>query len=220
MLTALFDFDGCLADTKNVHIAAWERAFGEVGWEVAPEEAAETAEIDDRAFLRKFFAKRKLADAQVNFEAWLDRKKRIALQILQDSPRLQHGVVRLIQALRDSGAVRLAVVSTSHRANIETVLKAHGLLDAFELIIAKEDVVAVKPDPEGYSLAVERLSADPEQTVVIEDSPTGLAAARAAGLRVIAVGHDRPQGEWCGDAPYLPDFRDLDAALRVIGLAG
>jgi beta-phosphoglucomutase len=97
------------------------------------------------------------------------------------------------------------------------VLRASGLLDAFEFIVAKEDVTVPKPDPEGYRLALARLGLPGSDVVAIEDSPGGLAAARGAGVRTVAVGHRRPLREWAGDSAFVPDLADLAAAIAVIG---
>ena len=135
------------------------------------------------------------------------------MHMLKDSPRLYPGVVDLVRKLQ--GRVRLAVVSGTWRENIKTVLAAAGLADAFETIVGKEDVTAVKPAPEAYQLALKRLRLSARSTVAIEDSPSGIAAARAAGIRAIAVGHRRPFGDWVGDATYISGFEPVEGLLQA-----
>ncbi|HEX8201035.1 MAG TPA: HAD-IA family hydrolase, partial [Isosphaeraceae bacterium] len=149
-----------------------------------------------------------------NIAGWVRRKQELTVALLADAPRLFPGLAALIRRLQPN--TRLAVVSTTWRANIETVLRAAGLADAFELVVAKEDVEAPKPDPACYRLALARLRLSAPAAVALEDSPTGIASARAAGLRPVAVGHRRPPGDWNGTAPYLPDFTDIDAVLRTL----
>src|SRR3954463_5726992 len=211
----LFDFDGVLADTENIHVAAWQRTFADLGWEVPDEVCARAAEQDDREFLAAIFAEKKIEDGDV--EGWVRRKQELTLKILNDSPRLYPGVADLVRALR--GRVRMAVVSTTWRANVEAVLLGSGLADAVELIVGKEDVKAVKPDPECYRLALKRLRIAASSAVALEDSPRGLEAARGAGVRVLAVGHRRPKGEWCGDAEYVADLARSAPLLEALGLA-
>lgn len=208
----LFDFDGVLADTENVHIAAWERTFGRMGWDVPPEVCARAAEEDDRAFLRDVLATRGVDEGDI--DGWVGRKQELTRSMLADSPRLYPGITPLIARLRDR--YRLAVVSTTWRENVTAVLESAGLLDAFELIVAKEDVEAVKPDPAAYRLALSRLNLQPAEALALEDSSTGLEAARAAGIRVLAVGHRRPQGDWTGDAPYLASLGNPDDLERLL----
>ncbi len=213
-LAVLFDFDGVIADTENVHVAAWQRTFGVMGWIEADETCARAAEIDDRAFVAEVFERRKIDGG--NVEGWVARKQELTLQLLADSPRIFRGVVALIERLQRD-RIRLGVVTTTWRANVEAVLKASGLVEAFELIVAKEDVTAAKPDPEGYRLALAKLGLDASDVVAIEDSPTGLAAAKAAGLRVVAVGHRRPQGEWTEGATFVPELTDMVATIAALG---
>jgi HAD superfamily hydrolase (TIGR01509 family) len=209
-----FDFDGVIADTENVHVAAWERTFGAMGWDVAPEVCARAAEVDDRAFLAELFARRAIPDGDV--DGWVRRKQKLALEMLSDAPRLYAGVADLVARLR--GRARLAVVSTTWRENIDVALRSSALADAFELIVAKEDVRVPKPDPECYRLALKRLRIDPTEAVALEDSVTGLAAAKGAGLRCLAVGHRLPDEEWTKGAVYLSDLTNRVAVLRAIGL--
>jgi beta-phosphoglucomutase len=210
----LLDFDGVIADTENHHVAAWERTLNAMGWEFPPEVMAKAAEIDDRDFLADLFARRGVADG--NVDGWVRRKQALILRMLTDEPRVYHGVAELVAAL--SGRVRLAVVSGTWRENVEAVLRAAGLESAFKTIVVKEDVALQKPDPECYQLALRRLAVAPSQAVAIEDSPTGLSAARSAGLHVIAVGHRRPRGEWVAGAPFLDDLRNTEAVVSAIGI--
>jgi beta-phosphoglucomutase len=211
----LFDFDGVLADTENIHVAAWQRTFTDFGWEVPDVVCARAVEEDDRSFLASVFVERTIEGGDV--AGWVRRKQELTIAMLNDSPRLYPGVPELIRAIH--GRVRLAVVSGTWRANVEVVLRASGLTDAFELIVGKEDVDAGKPDPACYRLALKRLKIAASRAAALEDSPTGIAAARAAGLRILAVGHRRPPGDWTGPAEYLPDLTRPAKVLEILGLA-
>jgi beta-phosphoglucomutase len=210
----LLDFDGVIADTENHHIAAWQRTLSALGWQVSDSIAAVSAEVDDREFVEDLFASRGVPAVKV--EEWVRRKQALTIQMLEHSPRVYPGVVELVQELR--GRVRLAIVSGTWRENIETVLGAVGLTGAFATIIAKEDVKAVKPDPEAYLLALRQLKLRASSAVAFEDSPTGLMAARAAGLPVIAVGHRRSFGDWVGNAAYISGLEPIEGLLKHLGL--
>jgi beta-phosphoglucomutase len=210
----LLDFDGVIAETENHHIAAWQRTLSVLGWQVPDEVAARASEIDDREFLAELFAKRgipcdKIAD-------WVKRKQVLTVQLLRNSPRLYPGVADLVHKLE--GKVRLAVVSGTWRENVQTVLEAVGLAGSFETIIGKEDVTLVKPAPEAYHAALKRLKLPARSVVAVEDSPSGLVSARAAGIRVIAVGHRRPFGDWVGPATYISGFEPVEGLLTHLGL--
>ena len=150
----LFDFDGVIADTENVHVAAWQRTFGLMGWLESDEACARAAEVDDRAFVAEVFARRKIDGGDV--EGWVARKQ----ELTAPAPgRLPQGLSRASPRWSSgSGAgPGSAVVTTTWRANVEAVLEASGLAEAFEFVVAKEDVEATKPDPEGYRLALTKL---------------------------------------------------------------
>ena len=210
----LLDFDGVIADTENHHIAAWQRTLSILGWQVPDEVAARSADIDDRQFLNEVFNQRGVVSDKI--DDWVRKKQVLTVQMLRDSPRLYPGVVELIRKLEDRA--KLAVVSGTWRENIQTVLDTSHLAGSFELIIGKEDVTSVKPAPEAYQLALKRLRLSPKSCVAIEDSPSGLAAARAAGIRALAVGHRRSFGDWVGDAAYVSGFEPVEGLLRHLGL--
>jgi HAD superfamily hydrolase (TIGR01509 family) len=206
----LFDFDGVIAETENHHVAAWQRTLGFMGLQVADDVAMRAMEDDDREFLTALFAERNIPIDRV--DDWVGRKQELTVELLRRAPRVYPGVVEVVRALH--GRTRLAVVSGTWRENVEAVLDAAGLADAFDLIVAKEDVTRRKPDPEAYLVALEKLRLPPQSVVVLEDSPTGIASARAAGIgRIIAVGHRRPRGDWTAGAEYLDAIASMARAL-------
>ncbi|MFO0909596.1 MAG: HAD family phosphatase [Isosphaeraceae bacterium] len=211
----LFDFDGVIADTENHHIAAWQRTLAAIGWVVSDEVCQKAMEKDDRIFLAELFTEREIKGGDV--EGWVRRKQTLTQTLLADAPRIYPGIAALLERLR--GKVTLGVVSTTWRDNVTLVLEAARLRSYFDLIIAKEDVVLPKPDPEPYRRAVESLSLSPEQAVAIEDSPGGIASALGAGLRALAVGHRHGEGPWTCGAPFLADLRQTEAVIQQLGLS-
>ena len=93
----------------------------------------------------------------------------------------------VVDFIRRHTASRLAVGSNAEPANIEFVLRGSGLKQAFRVILDGHQVERPKPDPEMYLKAAQMLETVPGDCIVFEDSPTGLAAARAAGARVVAI---------------------------------
>jgi HAD superfamily hydrolase (TIGR01509 family) len=184
-----------------------------MGWQVADEVAARSEEIDDRQFLADLFAQHGIEGAKI--EEWARRKQVITVRLLKDAPPLFPGVVDLIKKL--DGRARLAIVSGTWRENIRAVLEATRLAGSFGSIVAKEDVAAVKPAPDAYQLALKRLRLSTRSVVALEDSPTGLASARAAGIRAVAVGHRHPFGEWVGDATYISGLEPAEGLLQHLG---
>jgi len=96
------------------------------------------------------------------------------------------GVVSILLAARDLGLSR-AVASSSSCGWVEGWLLRHEIRALVDVVVARDDVRQVKPDPELFLLAAERLGVPPPACVVFEDSPNGMRAALAAGMRCVAV---------------------------------
>jgi HAD superfamily hydrolase (TIGR01509 family) len=125
------------------------------------------------------------------------------------------GVLSLLGEVRTAGLPH-ALVTSSEPAVVDAVL---GRLDVrFEVVVCAADVVHAKPDPEGYRLAAAKLGADPRRCIALEDSANGVAAAEAAGCRVIAVPSIAPVPERPGRA-VLPTLAGVTLA-RLQELAG
>lgn len=114
------------------------------------------------------------------------------------------GAVELVDALLAAGTP-IALASNSPRAFVERVLASAGLTGRFAVVLGGDEVAAPKPAPDIYLAACERLGVAPADAVGLEDSPTGVAAARAAGMTVVGV-------------PYLDDL-ELDADVVAASLA-
>jgi HAD superfamily hydrolase (TIGR01509 family) len=104
----------------------------------------------------------------------------------------------------------LALATSSNREIIDLVLEVGGLRDAFRATVSSEEVAAGKPAPDVYLEAARRLSVAPERCAAIEDSTNGLLAARAAGMRVVAV----------PNPAFPPEERGLAVADVVLGDIG
>jgi HAD superfamily hydrolase (TIGR01509 family) len=96
------------------------------------------------------------------------------------------GAVELIEALKEAG-VPVGLVSNSTRRFVDAALEAAGLTTTFDVTVVGDEVAAAKPAPDAYLAGAAALGADPARCVALEDSPTGLEAARAAGMRTIGV---------------------------------
>jgi beta-phosphoglucomutase len=113
--------------------------------------------------------------------------------------------------------VPVAIVSGAARAEIEPVIEAAGIASLFTAIVPAEDVARGKPDPEGYRRALELLGGDldPGDVLVFEDTEAGIASARAAGMRVVAVrGTLLP--ERLAAAEEIVDRVDVDVLRRYL----
>ena len=114
--------------------------------------------------------------------------------------------------------VPVAIVSGAYRREIEPVVEKAGLTDAVRVLVAADDVTRGKPDPEGYVRALEALADDlaPADVVAFEDTEAGIASARAAGLRCVAVRGTLPD-ERLAAAEAIVDEIDVEIVRSLVG---
>ena len=127
------------------------------------------------------------------------------------------GLIHLLDLL-DRHAMPLAVATSSHRSYAERLLTRHRLIERFALILAREDVQKHKPDPEIYRTVAHRFGIDPENLLVLEDTPTGLAAAKGAGAFAVGVPHEHTPAADLAAADLIVGALDDPALLERIGL--
>ena len=112
--------------------------------------------------------------------------------------------------------VPVAIVSGAFRAEIEPVVEAAGIAGDVTTLVAADDVTKGKPHPEGYLRALERLEVEPADAVAFEDTEAGVASAKAAGLRCLAVRGTLPD-ERLSAADELVDRIDVALIRRLVG---
>ncbi|HVF92412.1 MAG TPA: HAD family phosphatase [Blastocatellia bacterium] len=193
MLRAIiFDCDGVIADTEPLHLAAFQRVLEEEGLSLSREEYyARFLALDDRGSFTRVYEENGRALSGDGLAELIARKADYLEPVMRERLRLFPGAAEFIREA--SSIYPLAVASGALRREIELVLKHGGVRDCFEAIVSAEDVSKSKPDPEPFLLARLLLSSamgfdlEPEACLVIEDSIHGIAAARRAGMRVLAV---------------------------------
>jgi beta-phosphoglucomutase len=197
----IFDFDGVIVDTEPLHYAAFQRLLEPLGLGFSWGEYVDTyMGFDDRdAFVEAFKANGTGLSATA-LQSFIDRKAVLFQEIIRDGTSAYPGVVDLIKGIRAS-RTPLAISSGALRSDIGPILETLGIADCFDVIVTAEDVARSKPDPECYRLAharlneFTRLDLTPGQVLAIEDTPAGIAAAKGAGLRVIAVTNSYPAAQ-------------------------
>jgi len=178
----LFDMDGLLVDSEPLWFEVERAVMARLGgqWGEADQRALIGGSLDRT--VSWLLAKAAAPASREDVARWLVDE--MAALILARGLPLQPGAGPLLAAL-DAVGVPCALVTASSRAIMDAVLTVTGL--SFDVTVCGEDVRRGKPDPEPYLLAAARLGVPAAGCVVLEDSPTGIAAARAAGCPVIAV---------------------------------
>ena len=185
MIKALiFDFDGLIIDSESPEFEAWHELFAEYGRELGPELWADLVGRPPTHFdLYGYFCKH--IDPVIEVEKLRqDRRARvIALTITQP---ILPGVEEYLQSATALG-LRIGLASSSTRDHVRGHLHRLKLLDYFHSIRCFEDTDRHKPDPTPYLKVLEDLGAKADEAIALEDSPNGVAAAKAAGIFCVAV---------------------------------
>lgn len=212
----VFDFDGVLVDSEPMHEEAILRAVRPRGWTFTRERfVAEIVGRGDERAMHTIAAWHGHVLAPGEADALL-AAKRSEMDGLIRAGRfaVQPGAVELVQAAAAKRPV--AVCSGSRRAVVAPMLEKIGLAPVFRTLVTADDVERPKPHPDGYALACGRLGVAPGEAVAIEDTPTGVAAARAAGMRVVAIACTVPAEALREADEVVPTIRDLRLA-RLVG---
>jgi HAD superfamily hydrolase (TIGR01509 family) len=210
----ILDFDGLILDTESPIYEEWRDEFGARGhvlqmsdWQRA---LGSHGAYDPCTHLHE------LCGGSFEMDALrLTLRERIMRRC--DTQELLPGVRDLLTDAAATG-LRRAVASSSSSAWVEGWLARHDLAPLVETVCTRDHVERVKPEPDLFLLAASRLGVDPASCVVFEDSPNGVRAARAAGMRCVAV----PNGVTRGlsfDSPDLVVESLADHALpRLLDL--
>jgi beta-phosphoglucomutase len=174
----VFDFNGTLSDDEPVLAAVYQELFGELGRPITEAEYYEhLAGHTDEEILTRWFG---ASDDSVIAERIARYNARVA-----DGSTVGADVRAAVRYASERTWV--ALVSAAASAEIDPVIDAAGLRDSFAVIVSHDMVSRGKPDPEGYLLAAELLAVDPTAMLVFEDTDVGVAAAKAAGARVVGL---------------------------------
>jgi HAD superfamily hydrolase (TIGR01509 family) len=185
----IFDVDGTLAETEELHRAAFNEAFEEagLGWFWTRELYAQLLLVTGgRERIAAYAGKTPAYDLDI--AALHRRKTEIFNEKLRQGPiSLRPGVEPLIRAARERN-LRLAIATTTSRPNVISLIEAtlgQAAIDWFVSVRTGEDVARKKPDPEVYHLALADLCFAPADCLAFEDSANGLRAALAAGIPTV-----------------------------------
>jgi len=219
----IFDFDGVLCDSEPIHFEAFRAVLARAGVDFARQEYYEKyLGYDDRGAF--------LAIARDHGQAWsaqqvakLSADKTVLVQeMLARDARAMPGVLEIVAAAAEGG-VPLAICSGALRAEIELPCRCLGILERFSIIVSAEDVREGKPSPEGYRLALAQLARairrplDPARCLVVEDSPFGIQAGKAAGMKVLAAATSYPLAALAEADLAVAAFTDVTLAdLQVL----
>ena len=204
--------DGTLVDSGEYHYEAWRETMSGLGRPLSREEFAVTFGQRNDAILRRSIGPQ-ITDDEIRDIGDAKEERYRALVRARGIAALP-GVREWLTRLRDAGW-RQAIASSGPRLNALTIIDALGLAGIFDAVIAAEDVVHGKPDPEVFLTAAARLGVDPPRCVVVEDAPTGIEAGRRGGMRTLGVLTTHPHLDADRVVATLAEL-ELDAFDRLL----
>jgi beta-phosphoglucomutase len=180
---AIWDVDGTLVDTAEFHYQAWVALTAELGLPFTRADFAATFGWRNPEIIRKLFGSH-YTEQQI--AAMGDRKEVYYRTAAGKGVELLPGARRLLEGLHAAG-FRQAIGSSAPRANLDLILAITGIARLFDAVVSMEDTQRGKPDPQVFQLAAEKLGLPPERCVVFEDAVVGVQAAKAGGMKCVAV---------------------------------
>jgi len=209
----IFDMDGVLSDSAEAHLESWRLLAGELGREVTEQQFSASFGRQNRDIVPLLFGD---GLTEERIRELSGRKEVLYRESVRGRVRAIEGAVELVRGCREAG-LKLAVGSSAPRENVELVLEGLGIGACFEVIVHDGDVSRGKPDPEVFAIAAERLGVAPACCVVIEDAPSGVAAALAAGMTVIGLTTHHRRDRLAG-AHLVTDSLQLLTAGQLAGM--
>jgi len=194
----IFDFDGVITDSEILHLRAFNYVLASYGTRFSTEEYYKHyLGLCDSDLFELLIQKNILRVPHDAIDTLVKQKNRYFEQLAKTEGKIIEGVRPFLEMLKKH-AVPMAICSGALRAEIELILADSGLRPFFDTIVSAEEVKKGKPDPEGFLMALARLSEKtpkpiaPAECVVIEDSHWGIEAANNAGMHSVAITNSYP----------------------------
>jgi HAD superfamily hydrolase (TIGR01509 family) len=180
---AIFDHDGVLVDSLESHTQAWLEMGRREGLNLSPQFVHETFGMTNPSIFRRLLGD-SVSDADL--QRYSDLKESYYRDVARGKIRLMNGVREVLDALTAHG-VKLAIGSSGVLPNLELTVTECGLTGRFAAIASLEDITRGKPDPQVFLVAAKKAACSPARSVVFEDAPVGIHAAKAAGMYAVGV---------------------------------
>jgi len=187
-LLAIFDHDGVLVDTLAYHQQAWVDLGKATGLALTPEFIHRTFGMTN-ASIFQLLKGGSLSEQEMR--AYSDQKEVCYRDAASGNIVLMDGVREFLDGLTAAG-VKLAIGSSGVRPNLDLTVRECDLEGRFSAIASVEDITRGKPDPEVFLVAARKSGVEPSHSIVFEDAPVGIQAAKAAGMYAVGLTASHP----------------------------
>jgi HAD superfamily hydrolase (TIGR01509 family) len=178
----IFDMDGVIIDSEPIESLSWEKILREYGKEPIINEWGLVHPVGTKAF-DYVMSKHGLVE---DVEVIRNKKRKIYLELVLKNPNLMPGFLKLLKELTKQ-KIKIAVASNRYEEHVALIIEKLGVSSSFNALIGFSPDIEVKPAPDIYLKAAKALGVDPKNCIAIEDSEPGVIAAKAAGMKAIAV---------------------------------
>ncbi len=187
----IFDFDGVVVDSEPLHFRTFSETLAPLGIRIGMDRwYRDFAGTGSTNIIRRLLQEN---NVNADVDGLVQRRKELFSEYAKKGAlRLSPGLREFLPKIRKKG-IKTAIASGGHRQNIEEVLGGFGLRGEFDAIVGGEEARKMKPDPEIFLRAAEKLGLKPEECVAVEDSPAGAEAVRRAGMALVCF--DSPARE-------------------------
>ncbi|HEX3100086.1 MAG TPA: HAD family phosphatase [Patescibacteria group bacterium] len=179
----LFDMDGLFVDSETLAMEVVLKVCEQLQIPLLPGKEKDMVGVTAKKFFTELLEDQ---STDTTPELALNKFTEIYEEQIRTNLVIFDGAKSLPLELKSKG-LRLALISGSTRDQIEIILTQIGTKELFEEIVSAEDITHSKPSPEGYLLGANKLGLSPNECIVVEDAEAGVAAAKAAGMKVIGV---------------------------------
>ncbi|MFC1981722.1 HAD family hydrolase [Chloroflexota bacterium] len=184
----IWDLDGVIADTAPYHFEAWQGTFQGRGVDYSEEDFKRNFGQTNDTIIRNILGGN---ISQNGVDNIADEKEENFRRRIAHNIRPLPGAVGLIRLLSGHG-VKMAIASSTPMVNLQLIISGLGINSCFQAIVSGDEVAEGKPNPQVFLLAAQKLGMAPHSCIVIEDAVAGVAAARAAGMKCLAVTNTHP----------------------------
>lgn len=209
----LFDLDGVIVDNNDYHRKAWQQFLNRHGFELSDEEYNRRISGRVNSVLVRMLFGDNLSDEEVRILG--EEKEQIFRDLYEHHLRPLNGLRIFLKLLKKAG-IKLAVGTSAPVSNMDFILDGLGIRGCFHTIIHQGMIERGKPDPQIYQVCMGQLGVQPEESLVFEDSLSGIKAGLSAGATVVGITTTHKSEELKGTGTLFNIADYLDRRLETL----